>query len=157
MNEVCLSAPHLQKLNASQRDLLNLSISISGRPDVMPAREGGRRLAATAGFAGVDLAVISTAISDLARDIAENALPGMLRMAIVHGNGKAGIVVDAVTEDCPKLRLPQNYRWHHLMDEVSVRAKTSCIVFTMKKWTRARAILRVPKAPSQLWEERQVA
>lgn len=53
-------------------------VTIHHEADIVSARQEGRRLAQELGFAGVDLTIIATAISELARNIVKYAGRGEL-------------------------------------------------------------------------------
>jgi serine/threonine-protein kinase RsbT len=64
------------------------------------ARQKGRELASQCGFPSTDLAVIATAISELARNIVRYAVRGEIILRRVDDNGKRGVEVVA-TDDGP--------------------------------------------------------
>ena len=70
-------------------------IRISSDGDVVLARQAGRALASELGFAGSDLTVIATAISELARNIVVYAKDGEIQMTECHTGGRRGIEVVA--------------------------------------------------------------
>lgn len=75
--------------------LSEIRVPINSDVDIVTARQQGRTLAQRAGFNGTDLTVISTAISEIARNIVEHALPGELTITTTNEAGKVGIVVVA--------------------------------------------------------------
>lgn len=72
-----------------------LRIPILTEVDIVTARQQGRALAASLGFASSDQALIATAISELARNILQYAGRGEVDIAAEHLNGRAGITVVA--------------------------------------------------------------
>ncbi len=70
-------------------------VAIRAEADVVVARHAGREAAASIGFRGVDLTVIATAISELARNIIVYAGSGEVVLAVVRSGGRRGIEVVA--------------------------------------------------------------
>jgi serine/threonine-protein kinase RsbT len=70
-------------------------IRVETSRDVVVARRIGRELAASIGFSGIDLPVIATAISEVARNIVQYASPGEITAKVVAEQGRRGIVVIA--------------------------------------------------------------
>jgi serine/threonine-protein kinase RsbT len=70
-------------------------IGIRADVDIISARERGRALAAELGFSRGDLALIATAISELARNILTYAGEGEIALEQEASNGRRGIVVTA--------------------------------------------------------------
>jgi serine/threonine-protein kinase RsbT len=125
-------------------------VSISSAADIVVARQEGRSLAMDIGFAGSDLTLIATAISEVTRNIVDHAKRGELVLSPINHHSKRGIVIIA-RDDGPGIRditramqygfstnkglgvgLP-GAKW--LMDEfdiVSTLGKGTTI--TMKKW-----------------------
>jgi serine/threonine-protein kinase RsbT len=67
---------------------------------IVTARQKGRELASQCGFPSTDLAVIATAISELARNIVRYAVRGEIILRRVDDNGRRGVEVVA-TDDGP--------------------------------------------------------
>ncbi|MBI2820717.1 MAG: ATP-binding protein [Acidobacteria bacterium] len=102
------------------------------------------------GFSGTDLTVISTAISEVARNIVEYALPGEIEITIVDAGGRQGIVVVARDEGPGiadvSLALQDGYSTgkglglglpgaRRLMDEFEIRSEVGKgTTVVMKKW-----------------------
>ncbi len=129
-----------------------IRVAVISDTDVLNARQRGRALAAQLGFSSVDLTLIATAISEIARNMASYAQHGeMLFKPSQHGR-KRGIVVIACdqgpgipdldramqdgysTSGSLGLGLPGARR---LMDDFEITSevgKGTCV--TMKKWTR---------------------
>jgi serine/threonine-protein kinase RsbT len=75
-------------------------VSIDCDADIVTARQKGRELASRCGFPTTDLAVIATAISELARNIVRYALHGEIVLRLVEDHFKRGVEVVA-TDDGP--------------------------------------------------------
>jgi serine/threonine-protein kinase RsbT len=75
--------------------VVNTVVQVKSDADIVTARESGRRLAAQLGFRGVDLAVIATAISEVARNIVSYAIEGELEVSPVDNLHRHGIKVIA--------------------------------------------------------------
>jgi serine/threonine-protein kinase RsbT len=63
--------------------------------DIITARQRGRDLGAELGFPKTDLALIATAISELARNILTYAGEGEIEVAVQEDDGRRGILVVA--------------------------------------------------------------
>ncbi len=70
-------------------------VVIKSDADIVVAREQGRTLASQLGFSASDLTIISTAISELARNIVRYAKRGEIILRLVNPNNKRCIVVVA--------------------------------------------------------------
>lgn len=77
-----------------------MRVSIDCDADIVTARQKGRELASRCGFPTTDLAVIATAISELARNIVRYALHGEIVLRLVEDHIKRGVEVVA-TDDGP--------------------------------------------------------
>src|SRR5438094_8631612 len=77
-----------------------LRVSIDSDSDIVSARQKGRELAAQCGFPSTDLAVVATAISELARNIVRYAVRGEIILRLIDDNGTRGVEVVA-TDDGP--------------------------------------------------------
>lgn len=73
-------------------------VTIHSPSDIVTARQHGRRLAAQVGFEGMDLTVVATAISEVARNIIEYAHSGEIRIQLVHDANRRGVMVVAADE-----------------------------------------------------------
>lgn len=73
-------------------------VRIDTDTSVVAARQKGRELAGECGFPSTDLAVIATAISELARNIVRYAVHGEIILRLVDDNGKRGVEVVASDE-----------------------------------------------------------
>jgi len=78
-------------------------VPISSDVDIVTARQKGREVAAEAGFQFTDLAIIATAISELARNIVRYAKRGEIIVEPAASGGKRGIRVVA-RDDGPGIR-----------------------------------------------------
>src|SRR2546429_9868823 len=75
-------------------------VPIDTDADIVSARQKGRELAAQCGFPSTDLAVVATAISELARNTVRYAVRGEIILRLIDDNGRRG-VVDLFTDDGP--------------------------------------------------------
>jgi serine/threonine-protein kinase RsbT len=130
-------------------------VTVSSDADVVAAREKGRELSASLGFSSIDLTLIVTAISEVARNILLYASEGEILLRLDEDDGaKRGIVVVARDEGpgIPDLDLAMRDSYstgnglglglpgaRRLMDEFEIEsevAKGTTIV--MKKWAPDR-------------------
>ena len=130
----------------------NQRIQITHESDIVTARRASREVAATLGFSSGELAVVATAISEIARNIVSYAQRGEIVLELVELNGKRGIRVIARDEgpgirDVPLamrdgystsrglgLGLPGAQR---LMDEFEIASQPEKgTTITMIKWGR---------------------
>ena len=72
-----------------------IHVPINSDSDIVTARQQGRTMALEAGFGATDLTVISTAISEVARNIVEHALSGEIILRIENNGSKSGLVITA--------------------------------------------------------------
>lgn len=79
------------------RDEVSISscIAIRADVDIISARQRGRDLGAELGFRKTDLALIATAISELARNILTYAGEGEIEMAVEASGGRTGLLIVA--------------------------------------------------------------
>ena len=75
-----------------------IRVPIERDADIVSARQAGRELAVQAGFAGSDLTLIATAISEVARNIVIYAERGEIRLSLAQKQGARGVVVVAYDE-----------------------------------------------------------
>jgi serine/threonine-protein kinase RsbT len=127
-----------------------LSVAIEDSDDIVAARQQGRRLAERFGFSGVELTVIATAISEVARNIVMYAEGGQILLSPVERGGRRGLMVVArdhgpgiadvtvsmrdgySTSGGLGLGLPGTKR---LMDEFEIESEVpSGTTVTMRKW-----------------------
>jgi serine/threonine-protein kinase RsbT len=127
-----------------------IRVPIGSDADIVAARQQGRALAAPLGFSRVDLTLIATAISEVARNILAYAKRGEIVLSLANQGSRPGIVVSA-RDDGPGisdialamqdgystsrglgLGLPGAKRLMDEFDIVSQVGKGTTIV--MKKW-----------------------
>ncbi|HEX6460982.1 MAG TPA: anti-sigma regulatory factor [Thermoleophilaceae bacterium] len=129
-------------------------VPVSSDADVVAAREKGRELSAQLGFSSIDLTLIVTAISEVARNILLYAKEGEILLRLDNDDGQRGIVVVARDEGpgIPDLELAMRDSYttgnglglglpgaRRLMDEFEIQsevAKGTTVV--MKKWAPER-------------------
>jgi serine/threonine-protein kinase RsbT len=132
--------------------LTEIHVPITSDADVVVARQQGRLQAQQAGFNGTDLTVISTAISEIARNIVEYACPGEITILTENQDVRVGIVVIASDEgpgiEDLDLAMLDGYSSgkglglglpgaRRLMDEFSIDSTPGRgTTITMKKWRR---------------------
>jgi len=73
-------------------------VAIDSDSDIVAARQKGRELAAQCGFPSTDLAVVATAISELARNIVRYAVRGEIILRLIDDNGRRGVEVVAADD-----------------------------------------------------------
>jgi serine/threonine-protein kinase RsbT len=128
-------------------------VAVSSDADVVTAREKGRELSARLGFSSIDLTLIVTAISEVARNILLYAEKGEIVLRLDDG-GKPGIVVIARDEGpgIPDLDLAMRDSFstgnglglglpgaRRLMDEFAIESEVSKgTTIVMKKWAPDR-------------------
>lgn len=129
-----------------------IRVPIDSDVDIVAARQQGRALAAPLGFSRVDLTLIATAISEVARNIVVYAKRGEIVLSLANQGSRRGIVVVA-RDDGPGipdlvqamqdgystsrglgLGLPGAKRLMDEFDIVSQVGRGTTIV--MKKWAR---------------------
>lgn len=76
----------------------DIRIPIDTDADIVTARQRGKQLAADLGFSSIQLTLIATAISELARNILLYAKHGEIILRTAHNSDKPGIVVIARDE-----------------------------------------------------------
>jgi RNA polymerase sigma factor (sigma-70 family) len=84
-----LSAPLLERRSAGAHD--DVRVPVTRDADVVVARQKGREAAVRAGFAGTDLTLIATAISEIARNIVKFARRGEFVLSEVREDGRTGL------------------------------------------------------------------
>jgi len=77
-----------------------LRVSIDSDADIVSARQKGRELAGQCGFPSTELAVVATALSELARNIVRYAVRGEITLRLIDNGtgGKKGIEVVAADD-----------------------------------------------------------
>ena len=129
-----------------------VAIDIRCDTDIVLVRQRGRELAAQLGFTPVELTMIVTAISELARNIVQYAGAGQIKLAVERNHTMTGIVVVA-SDEGPGIRdvklamqdgystsgglglgLPGVYR---LMEECRIESTVGRgTTITAKRWKR---------------------
>lgn len=127
-------------------------VSVASDADVVLARQTGRKVAEGVGFTGSDLTMISTAISELARNIIRYAVKGEVVVAPIAEGSRVGVMVVA-RDNCPgipdlDLAMRDGYTTgsgmglglpgaRRLMDEFAISSQVAeGTTVVMKKWTR---------------------
>src|SRR5438046_5067730 len=77
-----------------------LRVPIGSDTDIVAVRQNGRDVASQCGFLSTDLAVVATAVSELARNIVRYAARGEIVLRLIDDNGRRGVEVVA-TDDGP--------------------------------------------------------
>lgn len=72
-----------------------INVPVNADIDIVTARQRGRELARDLGFTSTDLALIATAISELARNIILYANTGEIQLSVVENGTKRGLKVVA--------------------------------------------------------------
>jgi serine/threonine-protein kinase RsbT len=129
-------------------------VQICSAADVVSARQEARALAIEAGFSVCDSTLITTAISEITRNVLEYAQQGDVTISLLKNGSKNGVKIvvndrgpgianiSQVMKDGYSSRqglgigLPGTKR---LMDEFEIKSKVgSGTTVTMKKWNRYR-------------------
>ena len=127
-------------------------MAVGSDVDIVTARQKGRELAAQCGLSATDLAVVATAISELARNIVRYAVRGEIILRRVDNGSKRGVEVVA-TDDGPgisdvPLAMQDGYSTsgglglglpgvRRLMDEFDIVSKFGKgTTVTVRKWRR---------------------
>jgi serine/threonine-protein kinase RsbT len=72
-----------------------INVPISSDVDIVTARQKGRELAAQIGFPSTDMAIVATAISELARNIVTYAKSGEIVISVIQQGIKHGVMIVA--------------------------------------------------------------
>ena len=129
-------------------------VHVSSDADVVEAREKGRELSAELGFSSIDLTLIVTAISEVARNILLYAREGEIVLRLDADGGQRGITVVA-RDDGPgipdiEMAMRDSYSTgnglglglpgaRRLMDEFEIESEVSKgTIVVMKKWAPDR-------------------
>jgi serine/threonine-protein kinase RsbT len=75
---------------------LDTLIAIDGTNDIVAARQAGRELATKLEFSLTDVTMITTAISEVARNISTYAGCGEIRLGVTQRHGRQALTVQAV-------------------------------------------------------------
>lgn len=127
-----------------------VKITIESIADIVSAREQGRVIGQAIGFSLIDLTVIATAISEVARNIIEFAKRGEIVLGTVKQSGRCGISIIAKDNGpgIPDISLAMQDGYstrkglglglpgaRRLMDDFEIISKVGCgTTITMKKW-----------------------
>lgn len=130
-------------------------VPIYSAVDIVAARQKGRALALELGFDGVDITVITAAISEISRNIVEHARRGEVVFNSVQRGNQHGLCVIARDEGpgIPDVAQAMQYgfstrrglgvglpgaKW--LMDEFEIDSRVGQgTIITMKKWVNHHA------------------
>jgi serine/threonine-protein kinase RsbT len=117
-------------------------VQICSAADIVSARQEARALAIEAGFSVCDSTLITTAISEITRNVLEYAEQGEVTISLLNDRGPGIANITQVMKDGYSSRqglgigLPGTKR---LMDEFEIKSKVgSGTTVTMKKWNRYR-------------------
>ena len=80
-----------------------IRVAIASDIDIVYARQKGRELASKLGFSSSELALIATAISELARNIVRYAGHGVIIIKLIERGGKHGVHIVS-TDNGPGIR-----------------------------------------------------
>ncbi len=129
-------------------------VPIHSDGDIVTARQRGREVALELGFSSSDVTLITTAISEVARNIIQYATRGEIIVEVIQEGGKRGVRIVAPDEgpgipDVARamedgfstggglgLGLPGARRMMDEFDLVSTVGSGTTV--TMKKWVRSR-------------------
>ena len=130
-------------------------VPIASSEDIVTARQKGRSLAMELGFDGVDVTLITAAISEVSRNIIVHAKGGEIVLRPVHEGAKRGLCVVARDRGpgIPNVAQAMEYgystanglgvglpgaKW--LMDDFDIQSKVGVgTTVTMKKWFNRHA------------------
>jgi serine/threonine-protein kinase RsbT len=144
-------AGHLRSTRSPAEAEEGIRVPIRSDADILEARRRGRELAAELGFPAIDRTLVTTAISELARNIVLYASQGEIRLARDERLGSAAIIVTAI-DSGPGIRdlrsvLQDGYSTSHalglglpgvrrIMDDFDIVSKPrQGTTVTVKKWT----------------------
>ena len=125
-------------------------VDIESDRSIVEARQRGRELASHAGFTFTDLAIIATAISELARNVLSYAGRGQIAVRLIDDGTRRGIAIES-TDDGPgianlQLAMQDGYSTsgslglglpgvRRLMDEFEIKSEVGQgTTVTAKKW-----------------------
>ncbi|HEY7046220.1 MAG TPA: anti-sigma regulatory factor [Jatrophihabitantaceae bacterium] len=77
---------------------LDMVIAIDTADDIVTARQAGRELATKLEFSLTDVTMITTAISEVARNISKYAGRGRIRLGVTQRNGRRAMLVQALDD-----------------------------------------------------------
>lgn len=127
-------------------------VPIRSDADIVAARQCARVMASELGFGATDLVLITTAVSELARNILLYARDGQIAVRRLQDNGRCGILIEALDRGpgIPNLELAMQGGYstsgnlglglpgvRRLMDEMGIESKVGVgTKVTAKKWNR---------------------
>lgn len=76
-------------------EAVDAKVRIASEADIVSARQASREIALQIGFGATDMALIATAVSELARNISQYAGSGRIEMRIVESGASRGISIVA--------------------------------------------------------------
>jgi serine/threonine-protein kinase RsbT len=139
-------------LSATVQATREIRVGINSDLDIVTARQQGRRLANDLGFGSIDLAIIATAISELARNIVLYARRGEILLKSAWEDDPTGIFVVASDEGpgIPDVNEAMHGGYstsgglglglagvRRLMDELEIATEVGRgTIVTAKKWKR---------------------
>lgn len=129
-----------------------IRVAIAHEADIVAARRESRAAAAGLGFTGGELAVIATAVSEIARNILVYAKRGEIALEVIERGGRRGLRVTARDEGpgIPDIELAMKDGYstsrglglglpgaRRLMDEFELVSEVGAgTIVTMTKWGR---------------------
>jgi serine/threonine-protein kinase RsbT len=90
-----MEGAQLREGSAVSAGLTEVRVQIDSDRDIIEARQRGRELANHAGFGFTDLALIATAISELARNSLRYAIGGEICVRIIEQTSRIGVRIEA--------------------------------------------------------------
>jgi serine/threonine-protein kinase RsbT len=82
-------------MRRNEPNLDGQAIPIASSADIIEARAAARTLATSVGFTGLDLVMIASAVSEVARNIVEHARSGEVVLSLVQNSSRRGLRVVA--------------------------------------------------------------
>lgn len=141
-----------KKVRQARREAVRheVRVAIDSAADIVAARQQARAIAAEAGFSTCDSTLITTAVSEITRNILEHAMHGEVMISLLRKGEKRGVQIVAMdkgpgiddvaqvmqdgysTRKAMGMGLPGTKR---LMDEFDIRSKVGVgTTVTIKKW-----------------------
>lgn len=129
---------------------IDVVVAVDSLDDIVAARQAGRDIATKLEFSLTDVTLIATAISEVARNMANYAGRGEIRLAVVNRNGRSALLIEAADQGPgitdPAQALEDGYSTsaglglglpgaRRMMDEFELVSKPGAgTVVTMWKW-----------------------
>src|SRR5215475_4269464 len=82
----------------AQMTELDVVVAIESADDIVTARQAGRNLATKLDFSMTDVTMITTAISEVARNISKYAGRGEIRLGVIRRQARRALMVEAVDQ-----------------------------------------------------------